>query len=125
MDRGIALNLSAGLALGLALPAWGQTLYDNGPMATLPVGSCLPPGSQASEVQPANANAGYNCDSELGYRVADDFTVVDAAGWSVASIAVYAYERHSGLASTFTANSLRIWSGRPGDAGSTVVFGDL
>jgi len=62
-----------------------------------------------------------------GYRFADDFTVSDAAGWRVTGASFFAYQTgNAGIpgAPPFSALNLRVWSGRPGDAGSVVVFGD-
>lgn len=76
----------------------------------------------------ANAIAGFS--SHLtgttgAYRFADDFTIPPGASWHVDSIAFFAYQAGAGgPSSPFTSINLRIWSGRPGDAGSAVVFGD-
>ena len=55
-------------------------------------------------------------------RLADDFTI--AQGCTFTSAELFAYQTSGPATSPFTATTLRIWSGRPGDAGSTIVFGD-
>jgi hypothetical protein len=59
--------------------------------------------------------------------MADDFTVTAAGGWNVDKVVCYAYVSGStATTSPFAAagGTLKIWNGRPGDATSTVVFGD-
>ncbi len=59
------------------------------------------------------------------YRFADDFAVTDPAGWTITSIAFFAYQTGaSPLASPFAAINLQIWNGQPGEPGSTIIFGD-
>lgn len=61
-----------------------------------------------------------------GLRAADDFTVNDAGGWDISSISFFAYVTNSAAGTNpYTAVTLRIWNGRPGDAGSSVIYGDL
>ena len=104
-------------------------LFDNGPIATPFSGyaSCLPPGSTASEVPWGNTNAGWNASAVLiegGFSVTDDFEVPAGTVWHVRSIRFPTYQV---AVTTASVNDLRlrIWRGRPGDAGSVVVFGDL
>jgi len=107
-------------------------LWNNAPLGTGTLsasGVTAPGGFQWSEHQAentvyANTNLGPSCNMNSA-RVADDFTIVAAGGWDVERIFVYAF-RSSGSSTTneFTAATLRIWSGRPGDAGSTVIYGD-
>ena len=121
---------SRALAAGVVFAVGGAAaarpdLYSNGPFQTGqgPAGagvSLLQNTSQFSQV------FGFNCQLiPTASRVADDFTVADPGGWTVSSLVFYAFQTGSGTgASTFTLVDLRIWSGRPGDPGSTVVFGD-
>lgn len=55
-------------------------------------------------------------------RISDDFTV-KADGLTIRSIEFFAYQTNE-QASTITAINLRIWDGPPGQAGSSVIFGD-
>ncbi|MGQ0626510.1 MAG: EF-hand domain-containing protein [Phycisphaerales bacterium] len=98
-------------------------------------GVAAPVGAQWSEVPSlspteSNAVAGFSTHAVApgsAYRFADDFTVTAPDGWSIASITVYAYQSgNAGIpgASPFASLNVRIWSGRPGDAGSVVVWGD-
>jgi hypothetical protein len=99
-------------------------------------GILAPPGYTWSELQSISGNtaadsvAGFSAhllaSSPSGvYRVADDFTVTSPHGWRVSGVTVYAFQvgAPAGTAPAGAVN-LRIWSGRPGDAGSTILFGD-
>ena len=45
--------------------------------------------------------------------------------WTINQVIVFAYQTgFTGTTSPITAATLRIWNGRPGDAGSTIIFGD-
>lgn len=110
---------AAAWAMGVAARA--QILYDNGPLVTLPPGVCLPVGGLASEVQAQNSITGF---TQTGpFRVADDFTIVDPGGWTIASMTHLSYQTGA-VAATITGVTVRIWQGRPGDAGSMLVWGD-
>jgi hypothetical protein len=99
-------------------------LYDNGPMVTHPGGGGG--GADASALQDVSLGMGtYGFGAQLsaGNRVADDFTVTDAAGWAIDTITFFAYQTGSGTTSTITSLNLRIWDGPP-NAGGTVIWGD-
>jgi hypothetical protein len=110
-------------------------LWDNGPLATGTVagnGAVAPAGFQWSECSNdgtttcANTSAGFTC-TQASFRMADNFTITAPTGWNVTKVNFYAYVSGStATTSPFTAagGTLRIWNGRPGDATSTVVFGD-
>jgi hypothetical protein len=84
------------------------------------------PGLSASE---SNAMAGFSTHTTGttgAFRFADDFTV-PAGGWRINTISFYAYQTGAAAPpspSPFSAINLMIWRGRPGDAGTTLVFGD-
>lgn len=131
--QNLALAAVAGLAA--AASASAVTLFNNGPLATgLTTGSGIAaaPGFVWSEVaartaEPGVANtvagfAAVNAGAS-DFRVADDFTVAPG-GWNVNSIRVFAYQTGS-VANPFNGARLQIWNGRPGDVGSSVIFGDL
>lgn len=111
-------------------------IYDNGGLATGAVsnsGVNAPAGTQWSEVQNETGNttysntlAGVSCSvTATVFRCADDFTVPAGQTWTVDQVAVFAYQTNlAGTTSPITAATLQIWNGRPGDAGSTVIFGD-
>jgi hypothetical protein len=56
------------------------------------------------------------------FRYADDFTIPAPA--NLTSITCFAYMTGSTNAQLFTTGNIRLWRGRPGDVGSTIVFGD-
>src|SRR5204863_8087652 len=69
---------------------------------------------------------GFSADDALEHRLADNFTVTAAAGWHITGIDVFGYVTDTPVnaPSPFTSSTLQIWRGRPGDTGSTIVFGD-
>ena len=121
------------IVLGAAATAHAQ-LYSNGPFRTGTVtrsGVSAPSGTEWSEVQ---SNTGNNAESNTlagssgaagTFRLADNFSVPAGQQWTVTDVVVYAYQ--TGAAPTpspFVGATLRIWSGRPGDSGSFIMFGD-
>jgi hypothetical protein len=96
--------------------------------ATTASGAGAPAGTVWSELQlegsEANAVGGlaaHPAGTNGAFRLADNFSVPGL--WSIDHVTLYAYQPSAG-ANPFASVNLRIWSGRPGDAGSTVVFGD-
>ncbi|MBL0927388.1 MAG: hypothetical protein IBJ11_07030 [Phycisphaerales bacterium] len=138
---------SAAALLVLAPAPWaagGPPIYSNaGPNVAEPglatgavsqSGVAAPAGSLWSEVARAaaasecNVLAGLACHPSGGtggYRLAESFTVPANFTWRIDSVRLFAYDPGAAAsASPFASVNLRIWSGRPGDAGSSVVFGD-
>jgi hypothetical protein len=101
-------------------------LYNNGPYFTAP--GAAAGGAALSPMQSQLGCTSFGFNHQMvspAWRLTDDFTVSDPAGWTVSSVVVYAFQTNSGTAtSPFTHLNLRIWSGRTGDATSTIVFGD-
>ncbi len=134
----LALAASAAPAL-----ATERVLYSNGNRANpadtgllFTVGTAsgvfAPPGFQWSEVQAtspteANSAAGF---SNLalpgsGFRFADDFTVPPGIGWDLARVTFFVYAPgYAQSTPPVTGVSLRVWSGPPGEPGSTIIFGN-
>jgi hypothetical protein len=110
-----------------------QVVWNNGGFATGPVtrsngaggaGVAAPAGTRWSELVDGNGSGGSANYLFTGphFRIADDFTLT--ANTTLTDVRVYAYSTGAAAAQAFTTGNLQIWSGRPGDAGSTVVFGD-
>ncbi|MDF7814970.1 T9SS type A sorting domain-containing protein [Hymenobacter sp. YC55] len=110
--------------------------YRNGDFATGTTsksGITAPAGYTWSEVQNdagvttvSNTSAGYAATKASNFTLADDFTVAPAQSLTVRDVSVFAYQSgYLGTTSPFTELYIRIWRGRPGAAGSTIVFGDL
>jgi hypothetical protein len=111
-----------------------QVLWNNGGFATGPVtrsngsgggGVSAPSGAQWSELIDGNGSGGaanYLLSAGPDFRIADDFTLTGGA--TLTDIRVYAYSTGAASTQGFSNGNLQIWNGRPGDAGSTVVFGD-
>lgn len=125
-------------AVALAVFSGGaaaQVIYDNGPFITGAVsknGTAAPAGKQWSEVQNDNGNttesntlAASGCQAVPGgnNRCADDFSVPVGETWTINTLTVYIIQIG---ATTNPVNNmnLRVWNGRPGDAGATTIFGD-
>ena len=117
-----------------------QAIYSNGSanpaVVALSTGSqtgsnvTAPNGGAWSELQSAagvsNATGGFAAHvtgTGGAFRLADDFVVAANPGWRIDSISLFAYQTGAAV-NPFSGVNLRIWSGRPGDVGSTVVFGD-
>lgn len=112
-----------------------QVIYDNGPFITGTVsknGTTAPAGKQWSEVQNDNGNttqsntlAASGCQAVTGgnNRCADDFTVPVGETWTISSVTVYIIQQ-AATANPVSNMNLRIWNGRPADAGSAIIFGD-
>ncbi|MFN0140994.1 MAG: FG-GAP repeat domain-containing protein [Pyrinomonadaceae bacterium] len=122
--------------LVFAVVSAAQTIYDNGPISTGPTArnsTVAPAGFTWSEASfdfgsttVANTNAGFGCQVigvATANRCADDFNVPVGQTWTITQVIIFAYQTGS-VANPFVGANLRIWSGRPGDVGSTIVFGD-
>jgi hypothetical protein len=99
-------------------------LYSNGPFITHPSGGAG--GAALSAVDTSMGNTRYgvsNQASPANDRVADDFTLASAAVLSSAILFQFQTNAPTGT-STITSVNLRVWSGRPGDPGAQVIFGD-
>lgn len=129
------------VALLFSSTALGVIIYDNGNVgsgANSGSGTAAPAGTQWSEAQnefgitnaggmgAANTLAGVSCSvTATLFRCADDFNVPVGQTWTINQVIVFAYQTgFAGTTSPITAATLRIWNGRPNDAGSTIVFGD-
>lgn len=99
-------------------------LYSNGPFVTNPGGGAGGADLSAIQTNLANINPGISAQAvPAGDRVADDFILSGSA--TLSSVVMYAFQTNSSTTiSPFTSVNLRIWSGRPGDQGSVIVFGD-
>lgn len=117
--RGL-LIASAGLAVAAAATA--RPVYSNGPLATDPG---APGGNMWSRLQTGQNTLGAGHQGgTINNRVADDFVVTDAAGWTISNMRFFAYQTGgSSTATTFTGLNLNVWNGRPGDVGSAIVAG--
>ena len=115
-----ALGIAAALAAAPAAQA--QTLYDQANIVTHPGGGFA--GANTSATSPGG-NFGYSANPTI-WRLADNFSITGPA-WTLSSFRFFAYQTNSpsDLTSTITGASWQIWSGRPGDVGSSVVAGNI
>ncbi len=100
------------------------TLFDNGPVFNS-TGTGAGGANESIYYQGGTGTYGSGCQYASGIYVADDFTVPSGKTWATTSIDFYSYQTNSTTTSTITGIYVRIWSGKPGVAGSTVVWGDM
>lgn len=113
-----------------------SVLFNNGNVATgatTESGVAAPDGFLWSENQHDTGNTsevnniiGFGATvTANGNRLADNFTVPAGQTWRITSVSVLGYVSNwNAPQSPFSGGALQIWNGRPGDEGSTVVFGD-
>ena len=112
-----------------------SVLYNNGEVstgATSKSGVAAPTGYTWSECQNDTGNTtetntvnGYGATFSVNH-LADNFTIPAGQSWRISSVSVWGYFLGwTAPQSPFSGGILRIWNGRPGDTGSTVVFGDI
>ncbi len=99
-------------------------LHDNGPLVNSPGGGFN--GHDASMLQGnlGMTTIGWGNQISVSNHVADNFTVNDASGWRVDSLAFFSYQSNSDTFSTINAVHLLIWDGPPNNPASTVIWGD-
>jgi hypothetical protein len=127
--KDVLVSLAAGLAMAGSTSA--QTLYDNGPVNTVPTGSCVPNGESSSQLQTVGGvsdglyGIGHMLSVNANERIADDFTV-PGPGWTISTIDVYDYQTAAPITSSpITGINVQIWNGQPGTPGATVIYGDM
>lgn len=103
-------------------PVSRAILYTNGPFVT-GVGGGFGGADVSALISPLTSY-GFNCLQTIPYRLADDFTIPGPGSWHIQTVTVYLYQTGSTTTSTITGVYLQIWNGRPGDAGSSVVWGN-
>ncbi len=117
--RASAVLVSFGLIAGTAM---GQDLLaDNGPLSAMP--GAHETGGDLIWGVPEGASAGVSSYSTLAYRLAEDFELAAAA--TIDSVVVFGYQQGAITGPTIDFMGVELWSGRPGDAGSRVVAGDI
>jgi hypothetical protein len=118
-----------------AEPQGVTTVYSNGPVSTGSVsrsGVVAPNGYTWSESQSDEGNT-TETNSVTGFggtfpdvRLADNFTVPAGQVWRISSVSVWGFRTNwTNINTPFSGGVLQIWNGRPGDPGSSVIFGDL
>lgn len=97
-------------------------LYDNGPLVNSPGTGAG--GADESMVQGAlgMTTFGFGHSVSGGLRVSDQFTVTDAAGWTIDQITFFGYQTNSPTTSTFTEVNYNIWDGPPDDPNSVMIY---
>lgn len=107
----------------LTLVAGGSAqaaIYSNGSLITNPTGGFG--GAPISELTSPASTFGFGATSAANNRLADDFTITDAAGWNINSLSFFGYLTGSTTTSPATAVNYRIWSGGAPGAGGSILF---
>jgi FG-GAP-like repeat len=125
-----------GTASGRSSLAPAAIIYDNGPLSTGSTsksGVASPAGFTWSELSLdngggnfSNTTLGAGCQqigATTNNRCADNFIVPAGQTWTINTVIVYGYQTNS-VSNPFISANLRIWNGRPGDAGVATIFGD-
>jgi hypothetical protein len=99
-------------------------LFDNGP-AFNSTGTGTGGGNESIYYQGGTGTYGSGCQYSAGVYVADDFIVPSGKTWAITSMNFYSYQTNSTTTSTITGIYMRIWNGKPGVTGSTVVWGNM
>lgn len=107
---------------GLSAHAAGQDrLTGNGPLSSMVGGHET--GADLIWGLPAGASMGVSGLATLTYRLAEPFTLERAA--MIDSVVVYGYQQGAIEGPTIDFLGVELWSGRPGDPGSTRILGDV
>jgi hypothetical protein len=131
LDPASALDTISAEAPGTAAPAplsdWTAptaVLYDNGPLATC--SGCGAGGADESMLQNSSllmTTLGFGHQVLNNNWVADDFTVSDAAGWTVDMATFFAYQTNSTTTSTMTNVNWLLYDDDPSGAGMVIASG--
>lgn len=98
-------------------------IFDNGPLVNSPgTGAGGADESVLQNVSLGMGTLGFGNQVANNNRVADDFTLSSTA--NIGAVVFYGYQTGSTTTSTITSVNYQIWDGPPGQAGSSVVFGD-
>lgn len=118
-----ALFTAATLAVSTAS---AQTLYSQANLVTNPGAGFAGANTSAVQQTAGNSILGFTTNAANGFRVADNFSITGNP-WTISGFRFFGYQVTSttDLVSPFTSVGWQIWSGRPGDAGATVVAGDI
>jgi len=116
-------------ALVAALPSHALVLHDNGSPSTGPVasnGAIAPSGTTWSESRGGTIGWTSSATSSgTRFSLADDFSIAAGTIWTIDSINLLSYVYDVPVTqSPIRSVTLRIWSGTPGSADSTLVWGD-
>lgn len=106
-----------------AIVAGSAILYSNGPISnSTGTGAGGADESILYNVTLGMGIYGFGHQSPNSFRIADDFVLNVAT--NLRQVIFYAYQTGSSTTSTITGATLQIWKGKPGEPGSTVVWGD-
>ncbi|PLX20234.1 MAG: hypothetical protein C0599_09435, partial [Salinivirgaceae bacterium] len=98
-----------------------ELIYDNGPIITREGNGAG--GADISEVQTTLGmyNYGYNTNTVIGYRNADQFIVPEGEEWMITGLGFYNWQTESDTISTINHLDFRLYDGLPGEASSDTL----
>ncbi|MEI8048894.1 MAG: T9SS type A sorting domain-containing protein [Bacteroidota bacterium] len=99
-------------------------IFNNGPVYNS-AGTGAGGANESIYYQGGTGTYASGCQYASGLYIADDFIVPTGKTWAVDSMDFFSYQTNSGNTSTITGIYLRIWSGKPGVAGSAILWGDM
>jgi PKD repeat protein len=100
-----------------------QVVYTNGEFVT-GIGNGFS-GANTSSLNTPYTIYGYGVNVTTGLICADNFTVPLEQKWLLTGVNLFSYQTGSTTSSTITDLRVQIWKGKPGQPGSTIVFGDF
>ncbi|MEM1054198.1 MAG: hypothetical protein AAGI52_01625, partial [Bacteroidota bacterium] len=137
IDRTLSVDQATPVRAGTPverLPAWHVVSSRTGPLDVLyDAGSVInSPGtgfggadeSIEFDLSTPSGAVGFGNQRDEGFRVADDFEIPPGETWTVEEIVFFAYQTGAPTSGTIDHVNVRIWDGRPGAPGSSVLFGD-
>ncbi len=105
-----------------ATVAFGQDLLaGNGPLSSMP--GAHETGADLIWAVPEGASAGVSAFTTIQYRLAERFEITRGA--TIDSVALYAYQQGAIMGPTIDYVGVELWNGRPGDAGSARIAGNV
>ncbi|MCB9134926.1 MAG: S8 family serine peptidase [Anaerolineales bacterium] len=106
-----------------ALNVPSDILWDNGPLVNSPgTGAGGADESMLQSTSLGMGTFGFGQSVASGTRVSDQFTITEAAGWTITGITTFGYQTGSTTTSTFTEVNYNIWDGNPMDPGSSIIY---
>lgn len=117
-DIDIYNNMASKIVKGVVLD---ELIYDNGPIITAEGEGHE--GADISEVQTSlnMYNYGYNANTVIGYRNADQFTIPEGEEWLITGLGFYNWQTESDTNSTINHLDFRIYDGLPGEAAADTL----
>lgn len=96
-------------------------IYNNGPIVTHPTSGVENSAVSAVQTGLEMWNYGYNTNTVIGYRNADDFTVPEGQQWIITGLGFYNWQTESDTISTINHLDFRLFDKIPSDAAAQTL----